>query len=248
MPLRPRLFAVFLLIALAVLFPKFSAAQHDSSTPFSSVGLGVKVSLLGAGIEAAVPLSRRSNLRGGFNAFSYDRGFSKDGVAYAGQLGFRSAEAHYDWFPFGHSFHLSPGVLLYNGNQISANASVAAGQTFTLNGTTYSSDPADPVTGTGKVDFKKAGPMFTLGWGNLLPRGHGRISVPFEIGAIYTGSPQASLNLAGSACDSSGANCSAIASNPSIQSNVVAEQNRLNTDMAAFKFYPVISLGFGVKF
>jgi hypothetical protein len=222
-------------------------AQSDSPAPFSSVAVGIKASLLGAGAEAATPLSRRVNLRGGFNAFSYNRTFSKDGVAYAGQLNFRSGEAHLDWFPFGGSFHLSPGALIYNGNQIKANASVPGGKTFTLNGATYTSDPADPVTGLGKVDFKKAGPMFTLGWGNLLPRGHRRFSVPFEIGAIYTGAPRAALNLAGSACDSNGANCTPIASNPAIQANMLAEQNKLNKDMNAFKFYPVISIGFGIR-
>jgi hypothetical protein len=197
--------SVCMLTFLVSLCPNISSAQGDSPRPFSSAGIGIKVSLLGAGVEVATPLSRRFNIRGGFNAFSYDRGFNKDGVAYAGQLSFRSGEAHLDWFPFGRSFHLSPGALVYNGNQIKANASVAAGQTFTLNDTTYTSDPADPVTGLGKVNFKKAGPMLTAGWGDLLPRGHKRFSIPFEFGAIYTGAPQAALSLAGSACDSSGA-------------------------------------------
>jgi hypothetical protein len=222
-------------------------AQGDSSKLFSSLGVGIKASLLGAGAEVATPLARRFNLRGGINAFSYDRGFNKDGVVYAGQLRFRSGEAHLDWFPLNGSFHLSPGALVYNGNQIRANASVPGGKTFTLNGTTYTSDPADPVAGVGKVSFKKAGPSFALGWGNLLPRNHHRFSVPFEIGAIYTQAPQAALNLTGSACDSTGANCTAIATNPSIQANVLAEQNKINKDMAPFKVYPVISLGFGFK-
>ena len=230
-----------------ILWPNAAIAQSESSAPFSAAAVGIKISLLGAGVEAATPLTRSSNLRGGFNVFSYSRGFNKDGVAYAAQLNFRSAEVHYDWFPFGGSFHISPGALIYNGNRINANASVAASQSFTLNGASYTSDPADPVTGTGKIDFQKAGPMFTLGWGNLLPRRHGRFSVPVEIGAIYTGSPRATLNLTGSACDSTGANCVPIATDPTIQGNVVAEQNKLNKDVSAFKFYPVISVGFGIK-
>jgi len=237
----------FVCVVLAVsLCPSLLLAQGDSA-PFSAVGAGIKVSSLGAGAEVATPLARRLNLRGGFNDFSYERGFNKDGVAYAGQLNFRSGEAHLDWFPFGGGFHLSPGALFYNGNQITANASVAAGQSFTLNGTSYTSDPADPVVGLGKVNFKKAGPMLTLGWGNVLPRGHHRFSVPFEIGAIYTGAPQAALNLSGSACDSTGANCMAIATTPTIQSNVISEQNKLNKDMSSFKFYLVISVGFGIR-
>src|ERR1041385_5266408 len=102
---------------------------------------GIKLSLLGIGGEVAVPITGKMDIRGGFNGFSYDRKFDKDGVSYAGHLNFRSAEAHCDWFPFGGSFHASPGMLVYNGNKITADASVAGGQTFDLNDTTYASAP-----------------------------------------------------------------------------------------------------------
>lgn len=224
------------------------SAQTESDKPFSRLGVAVKASSLGAGVEAATPLTPRSNLRAGFNMFSYDRGFHKDGVAYDGQLRFRSVEAHYDFFPFKGSFHVSPGVLVYNGNQITANASVPGGNTFTLNNTTYTSDPSDPINGTGKVDFVRAGPMFTVGFGNLLPRNHHHFSVPVELGVIYTGAPRAALNLGGSACDATGLICSSTTSYPAFQANVQAEQDKLNKDMSAFKFYPVISAGFGFNF
>lgn len=242
MPLCCRFFVVI----LVTISSASSFAQVESSRPFDAVGIGVKASLLGFGGEAATPLSRHFNLRGGVNLFGYDRAFHKDGVDYAGQIHFRSGEAHFDWFPFGGSFHLSPGALIYNGNQVTANASVSGGQSFTLNGTTYTSDPADPVVGTGKISFSKAGPMLTMGFGNLVPRRH-RFSVPFEIGAIYAGAPTMALNLTGSACDSSGQNCSSIATDPTLQSNVQAEREKINKDVAPLKFYPVISLGFGVK-
>jgi hypothetical protein len=223
-------------------------AQSGGYEAFSHVGVGVKLSTLGIGGEAAVPLSERINLRGGVNAFNYDRTFNKDGIAYAGQLRFRSVEAHLDWFPFGGGFHLSPGVMLYNGNAINANASVPGGKTFTLNDTTYASDAADPVRGTGKVDFNKAGPMFTVGWGNLLPRNHRRFSVPFEIGFIYTGAPRTALAFVGSACDPTGVFCRNIASDPTIQANIQAERDKINKDLDAVKIYPVISVGFAVNF
>jgi len=230
-------------LAVAVLC---ATCMAQESRPFSAVGIGVKASLLGAGAEIATPLSRRLNLRGGFNEFSYDRTFHKDGIGYDGRLQFRSSEAHLDWFPFHGSFHLSPGGLFYNGNQVTANASVAGGQAFTLNGTSYTSDPSDPVLGAGKIAFKKSGPMLTVGFGNLVRKRH-RFSIPIEFGAIYTQAPNMTLNLTGSACDANGLNCSPIASTPAIQSNLQAEQAKINKDMSAFKFYPVISIGFGVK-
>lgn len=222
------------------------AQQEAARAPHFAAG--IKLSLLGIGGEVAVPITEKINVRGGFNGFSYDRNFNKDGVAYAGHLNFRSAEAHLDWFPFGGSFHLSPGALIYNGNKITADASVAGGQTFDLNDTTYSSDPTNPVTGKGKIDFKKAAPILTVGWGSLLPRNGRHWSIPFEIGAAYQQAPRALLSLSGGACDSTGLNCRDISSDPTVISNVQAEQDKLNKDMSSFKFYPLISIGFGYRF
>ena len=241
--------AVLAFLFLTVLsFSILCSAQSESDKPFSRLGVGVKVSTLGIGVEAATLLSHRSNLRGGFNFFSYSTSFNKDGVTYGAQLHFRSAEVHYDWFPFAGSFHLSPGVLLYNGNQIAASAGVPGGQSFTLNSTSYISDPNNPINGTGKVDYVKAGPMFTLGFGNLLPRNHRHFSMPAEIGFIYTGAPRTALNIAGGACDPSGVNCIDVSNNAPFQANVQAEKAKLDKDMSSFKIYPVISAGFAVNF
>lgn len=236
-----------LLLVLSTLTPGLFAQEQD--TPLRErVGMGIKASSLGAGAELATPLSRTANLRVGFNTFRYDRNFHKDGVGYAGQLSFQSVEAHYDWFPFYNGFHVSPGLLVYNGNRLKADVSVPAGQNFTLNKVTYLSDPANPVTGNGRVELNKVGPMLTAGWGNLLPRNGRRFSIPFEIGAIYSGAPRASLNFGGGACDATGVNCRPISSDLTVQSNVLAERNKLNSEMAPYKVYPVISIGFGFSF
>jgi len=224
-----------------------AAAKGGAAMP-SRLGIGVKMSLLGAGVEVATPVTYRTNLRVGFNAFSYSHGFTNDGVNYAASLNFRSVETHFDWFPFAGGFHLSPGVMVYNGNQIKANAAVTSGNSFTLGGTTYISDAANPITGTGKIGFNKVAPTFLLGWGNLLPRSSKHFSVPFEFGMVFQGAPKATLDLAGNACDSTGANCHNISTDTTFQNNVIAQQTKLNNDMSAFKVYPVISLGFGYKF
>src|ERR1700730_7234451 len=158
-----------------------AAPAKESSEGRIPIGVGVKVSTLGIGGEVAIAVSHRSNVRFGFNAFSYGHSFDKDGVTYKGNLDLRSAQATYDLFLL-KGFHVSPGVLFYNGNKVSANASVPGGQTFTLSNTNYVSDPADPITGTGKLTVYKAAPMLLLGIGNLVPRS-GHFSVSFEIGA-----------------------------------------------------------------
>jgi hypothetical protein len=232
------------------------AASETPSSPHSSakepgtpiaIGVGVKVSSLGIGGEVALPVTHRSNVRVGFNLFNYDRTFNKDGVTYKGTLNLRSVQATYDFFPLW-EFHISPGVLLYNGNQLTANASVPGGQTFTLNNTSYVSDAANPVNGTGKLTVYKAAPMVLLGIGNLVPRNSRHFSATVEVGAAYQGPPRIALNLSGSACDSTGLFCRSISSDPTIQSNIQLEQAKLAKKAAPYRFYPVVSFGFGFKF
>jgi hypothetical protein len=220
----------------------------SQSSDSGTFGIGVKVSTFGAGAEAAVRVTHRTNLRAGFNVIEYSRGYNKDGVAYNGQLNFKTFEAHYDIFPFAGGFHISPGVLVYAADPITATAAVPGNQSFTLGGVDYVSDPADPVSGNGKITFNGAAPTVTVGWGNLVSRKEGHhFSVPFELGVAFQGAPKASLALAGSACDPTLLVCHSV-TDPTIQSNVVSEQNKLNNSMSFFKAYPIISVGIGYKF
>jgi hypothetical protein len=193
-------------------------------------------------------MTRRSNLRVGFAAFNYGRGFDKDGVSYSGRLNLKSAQALYDIFPFGGGFHISPGVMMYSGNQLSGNAIVPGGQTVSFGGVNYVSDPANPLNGTGKLHFSKAGPMFLIGFGNLARRSQSHFAMTFDIGAVYQGVPRTTLNFVGGACDVSGLGCRDVTSDPTLQSNIQSEQAKINRSASPLRFYPVISLGFGYKF
>jgi len=220
-----------------------------SSSNSANFGIGVKASLLGGGLEGAMRVTQRTNVRAGFNMFSYSRGFNKDGIAYAGQLGFKTVEAHYDIFPFAGSFHVSPGVLVYAGTPITATAAVPGGQSFSLGGMQYYSDTTTPVTGSGTIKFNRAAPMATFGWGNLISRKETKhFSMPVELGVAFQGSPQAALTLAGNVCDVPGGNCRSVVSDPTVQANVQSEQTKVNNSMSFFKVYPIISVGFGYKF
>ena len=225
------------------------AASSVSSRPHvRGVALGVTVGTLGIGAEAAVPLSEHLNLRGGMNFFSYSDTLTSSGVNYTGSLRFRSAEAELDWFPWARSFHISPGALLYNGNQLTGNALIPGGDTFTLNSVTYMSDPADPVHGSGSVKFDKAAPKLTIGWGNLLPRSRRRFAFPFEAGFAYAGTPKVALDFIGTACDASGRNCVPIATDPTTQANVAAQQKKIEHDASYARFYPILTTGFSYRF
>ena len=221
--------------------------ESSGQRAFSRIGTGVKISTLGAGFEVATPLAQKMNLRGGINMFRFSRGITNSGIHYNGQLHFQSAEAHLDFFPFG-GFHVSPGLLFYNGNQLAAIASVPGGQTFSLGGTTYESDPGTPVVGSGKLDFVKVSPSIMMGVGNLIPRNGRHFSFLFEVGGAYQGSARVALNLTGNVCDSTGTSCRAISSDSTVEANVQAQQVKIQKDVNPYRFFPVISLGFGFNF
>ncbi len=228
--------------------PAQPAAKAARPTADSGVfGTGVKVSFLGVGAEGAVRTTHRTNLRAGFNILDYSRGFNKDGIGYNAHLGFKTIEAHYDIFPKAGGFHVSPGVLVYLGDPVTANALVSGNQSFTLGGHTYFSDPANPATANGRINFNQVAAMATVGWGNLVHRDSKRFTVSFEIGAAFQGSPKSTLNFGGNVCDAPSVNCRSAASDATVRSNIVSEQGKINKSMAPFKVYPMISLGFGYK-
>src|SRR5256885_17183497 len=69
-------------------------ASPKSPTPSSqgpserriAFGVGVKISTLGIGGKASLPLSHRSNVRLGFNVFNYGHTFDKDRRSHKGAL------------------------------------------------------------------------------------------------------------------------------------------------------------------
>lgn len=225
-----------------------SAPQAGSASVADHIGFGVKVGLLGAGAEIAARLDPHSNVRAGFNVLGYSRSFNKDGINYDGHLSFRTIEAHYDYYPWAGKFHISGGLLDYIGNPITANALVPGGSSFTLGGQTYYSQNSNPASASGRVNFHQVSPTVTFGWGNLVRENH-HFSIPVELGVAFQGSPKSTLGLVGSVCtDQAQTQCFNAASDPTVLANVASEQTKLNNSMKPFKFYPIISIGFGYKF
>jgi hypothetical protein len=223
-------------------------AQTDVPASDSHVGVAVKASTMGVGFEVATPVAERANVRVGFNVFGLSHDFDRDGIALAAQLKLRSFDTHFDWFPLGGGFHVSPGLMLYNGNEVDATAAVPGGKSFTLGGTPLVSNPASPVGGTTIISFARVAPSVVVGWGSLIPRGDRSWSLPFEVGVLLSRAPSAVIALNGSACSANGTNCRNIATDPGLQTSVASEQARLNSDLSPFKVLPVISLGFSYRF
>jgi hypothetical protein len=236
--------ASFALLAVSI-FPAACFGQTD----LPRFGLGISIGTLGAGIQAATAVTRKSNVRGAFNYFTYsDSTTTNDNLAIDGTLRLASAEVLYDQF-LGHGFHVSGGLMLWDGNQGTATVSVPGGNTITLNGQRYFSSIANPVNGTGSIMSRKVAPEVLFGFGNLLPRGKRRFSLGFELGVAFQGSANTRFNLTGATClINATTGCIPIAVDPITQANIIGEQNKVDNDLTPFKYYPIVRTTFGFKF
>jgi hypothetical protein len=208
--------------------------------------VGVKAGSLGIGVQAGTALARRINLRGGVNFFNYNDSLTEDNVLYNGSLQLRSVEAKLDLFVIG-GFRVTPGLLLYNDNKLTATASVPTGSSVSFGGTRYFSNPADPLRGTAGISFNKFAPSLGIGFGNLLPRSARHWSLSTDLGVVFSGAPHFALGLGGTACLQNGA-LGQPAANPSVSANVEAERVKIQGDLNSLKYYPEVSIMFGWKF
>jgi hypothetical protein len=222
------------------------AKDRSTIRPFRSIAIGFKADSLGAGVEIATPLARNFNLRSGINIFSFDYPFIIDGLNYDARLHLKSSETALDWFPLHGSFHISPGIL-YVKNTVAATTFAGPGQSFTLGTQTFINSVDDPVGGSASLVFPRTlAPMLLIGFGNIIPRSGRHLSVPFEIGAAYTGTPQISVALSGTACTTNG--CASFASNALAQTFLKQEIYDLNEDLKRLPVYPIVSLGLAYHF
>lgn len=242
-----------IVIVLCVLTVALAPSASFGQTLF---GVGLSASTLGIGAQGAVSVGTNADIRAGFNVFDYNDNFSKDGIHYSGELKLRSIQATYDQFFGGHfaDFHISPGLLVYDGNSANASAAVPAGQAFTVGGVSYYSSTTNPVSGTGAVSLHKVAPMLLLGFGSTLPRSGRHFGFSIEGGVIVQGAPSTKLNLVGTPClpGTDQIECAGIGAQHTFQfdyqANVQLEQAKLSNNLNWLKFYPVISLDFSFKF
>lgn len=224
--------------------------------PFSRVGIGANISPLGIGIESAIVLNHYFDGRVMVNFFNYDTGrFEVEGFNVDAKIHMLSTAAALDFYPLGSVFRISPGVMFYNGNQVSGSTDIVPGTSFTLDGRTYYSASANPATGatplvgTGALVLHANRPAFTLtgGFGHFIPHSNRHWSFPFEIGVALIGAPTINVKATGWAClNAQQTDCSdigdptnpiAIAFNNSLQGQL----DKWRTDLGKVTVYPMIS-------
>jgi len=240
--------------------PNVPAGVSDSK-PFSRIAFGGGVSPLGVSAEVTSNLIPRLNLRASGSFFSQGIQFNSNGFQATANLKLASTRTSIDIYPFRVGFRISPGVMLYNQNRVTASDTIAGGSSFTLNDDTFysananSATGATPVNGTALLNLHATRPAFTMtgGWGNAVGR-RGHWSFPVEVGVAFVGAPKLAVNLRGWAChDQAQTECTDIA-NPSnsiamqVQSDLHAEVEKWTSDLEPLKTYPIVSAGVSYSF
>ncbi len=229
--------------------------------PLSRLAVSVGISDMGGNVQVATNLDRYINLRATGNYFDYTaNNISISGYTANGTAKMATGGASVDFYPFpNHGFRLSPGVLFYNKNALSANVTVTGGTKITLNGTDYYSSTTNPIVGAGTVNLHNQNPAFTMttGWGNMISRTGGHWSFPFELGVALVGAPQVNLGFtSGQACNSPnpstpGTVCvdvSGPTADPVFVNNLNSQIAKYDQDINMLKYYPILSFGVSYNF
>lgn len=233
--------AAFIGVAGAALASFMAAKAHADGTETTAGGgpetaLALRFGTPGIGVDFDVGLGDRFGARVGFSDFSISRTVNSSDASYDGKLKLSIPSALIDWYVFKGVFHLTAGVAV-NGTKVDITGTPGPNG-FTLNGNTYTSAEVTSVNGTVKVG-NSAAPYVGFGWGNPTSPAH-RVQVLFDVGAIYSGTPNVSLT-AQCAAGAPAIVCSAV------QADALAEEQKISTNVSIIKWYPVVNLGFSVR-
>jgi len=209
------------------------SALTAAQTSFAEgVGLSMKASTLGLGLELSGGLSEKVNMRLGVNYFKFSKELEKDGINYDFDLKLNSFTALMDWHMFDGGFRLTGGAIL-DKNKLDGNALPASA--YNIGTDTFSAEEVGQLSG--HVNFRDLSPYLGIGWGNAV-RGDSNWTFTADLGVIFTGSANVDLLSTGGS----------LSNNPDFLAEIAREEQNVSDDIGFFKYYPVISLGMSYRF
>lgn len=199
-----------------------------------ALGVGARAGTMGLGGDIGWRVAPTLSARLGYSTLSWDRDVSTAEVRYDGDLKLSNLSGMLDFSPLG--LVRLTGGLIYNGNKYEMRGEPSGG-TFRLSGRTYSASDVGGLNGTVKSGRSLA-PYLGIGYGNVAGLG---VNFYADLGIIFQGSPKATL-IANCGPGLSPAACT------QLQSDVAAEQARLEDKLKRFRYYPVLNLGVTIGF
>jgi hypothetical protein len=173
---------------LTVLLLCIPVALHGQS-----FAIKANAGTMGIGVEAAVQLHEKVNVRAGGNFFSFSHLYeTDDGDEFDvdAELNLSMFSALIDWHPFASGLRLTGG-LVYNNNTMGAG--LLPKQEYTVGGDVYGPDELGALDA--EFTFNSIAPYLALGFGN--PFSGSRFGMNMDIGWIFQGSPDVTMKAEG---------------------------------------------------
>ncbi|MDA0379405.1 MAG: hypothetical protein O3C45_09445 [Bacteroidetes bacterium] len=221
----------FLLLAAVV----FLAALPSEA---QNLGVALRAGTTGVGVQVGYGFHPRFNIRAHYSTFSHSRTETSTGepdLRIDADAGVGALASFLDFHPFRNAFRLTAGAG-QNALDVSATAtpleSVCMGDEDGNGGCSGKSfSPQKLGNLTARISYPSAiHPYVGMGFGSL-GNGKSLITFLFDIGAYYTGSPEIELYNDG------------LFSPTTDPENVQV----LNDGLESFAWYPVVSLGIGIR-
>ena len=189
-----------------------------------AAGIGVRAGTTGLGADFGWEVAPTLGGRIGLSGMNFNTSVDTSDVNYDAKVKLANLNLFLDWSLIG-PFRISAGFIA-NNNKIDLNGQPTSGSAFI--------PPGSSITGTVKPD-KDFAPYLGIGYGNVWTAG---VNFYFDLGIMFQGSPQVSLS-----CQPAGSAQCAVA-----QSQIAAEQQRVQDELNKFKYYPVLNLGITIGF
>ena len=203
-------------------------ALAAAAGPTCAAGIGVRAGTTGIGADFGWDIAPTLGGRIGLSGGSVSTDLDTDSVRYDAKAKFADVNLFLDWSPLG-PFRITGGFIP-NDNKIdlTGRASSTAGNAIVPPGAT--------LNGTVKPE-KDFAPYLGIGYGNVWTKG---VNFYFDLGVMFQGTPQVGLTL--NCGTASAAQCTAA------QSQVAAEQQRVQEKVDKYKYYPVANIGITIGF
>lgn len=211
-------------------------ATHVSA---QGLGRGLSFGMPGIGLQPETLVTERFGIRGAFSSSALSYEHDEPVTRFDGKFPFGTGFLLADWHPYANGFRLSGG-LAFNNQPFDGSAQLNArtgGSAININSTRFSMAPVGSLDT--RVRYQRATPYVGVGWG-LTPSAGSRLYFSADLGVMYQ-RPSASLS----------GHCSAALSASmcaQLQTDLRAEESEYREAADDFRFYPVISVGFGLRF
>ena len=219
-------------LQIAIVAAAVAAASAPPARAQIDLSAAAHASTLGFGVEASLLLTSHLGVRAMYNFMNYDFTVTNSGITYSPKIAYRNAPLLIDLYPSARgTFHLSGGIV-FNQNTVTGPAQPDQSGDFTIDGQTYTAAEVGTLTVT--LKYPSSGWYAGFGWGT--PAGKSRIGFVCDIGAFFS-TPTVSLTSPYSG------------SVPGLAASLQAQADSTQATLKKYaSIYPVISLGFNVRF